>query len=101
MNESDFDVVIVGAGPAGLGCALALQAVGVESLAILESRSVGASFRSWPEEMRLITPSFHPSTATGRRRCVGKPVRGLAESVCGASWVSESWCCALHWLSLF
>ena len=59
MNESDFDVVIVGAGPAGLGCALALQAIGVGSLTILESRSVGASFRSWPEEMRLITPSFH------------------------------------------
>ncbi len=59
MKGSAFDVAIVGAGPAGLGCALALREIGVESLTILERQSVGASFRSWPEEMRLITPSFH------------------------------------------
>ncbi|MCH6259241.1 NAD(P)-binding domain-containing protein [Puniceicoccaceae bacterium K14] len=59
MNESAFNVVIVGAGPAGLGCALALQEIGVESLVIVESERVGASFQHWPEEMRLITPSFH------------------------------------------
>ncbi len=59
MNESSFDVAIVGGGPAGLGCALALRAVGIERLIVLESRIVGASFRNWPEEMRLITPSFH------------------------------------------
>jgi len=59
VKELDLDVAIVGAGPAGLGCALALREVGVERLAIFESEGVGASFSRWPEEMRLITPSFH------------------------------------------
>ena len=59
MSESAFDVAIVGAGPAGLGCALALQEVGVERFVVLDSQKVGASFERWPEEMRLITPSFH------------------------------------------
>jgi len=59
INESTLDVAIVGAGPAGLGCALALREIGVKRLTILESQGVGSSFQSWPEEIRLITPSFH------------------------------------------
>ncbi len=62
MKDSTYDVAIVGAGPAGLGCALALRAIGLERMTILEGSSVGASFRSWPEEMRLITPSFHSNS---------------------------------------
>ncbi|MBU6178374.1 MAG: NAD(P)-binding domain-containing protein, partial [Verrucomicrobia bacterium] len=53
------DVLIVGAGPAGLGCAVALKACGVENLAILDRRGVGAAFEHWPAQMRMITPSFH------------------------------------------
>lgn len=60
INERmDSEVLIVGAGPAGIGCGLALRRAGVESLLVLEADSVGASFRRWPEQMRLITPSFH------------------------------------------
>lgn len=59
MKGSRYDVAIVGAGPAGLGCALALREIGVDSLTILEANRVGSSFEAWPEEMRLITPSFH------------------------------------------
>ncbi len=55
----DLDVVIVGGGPAGIGCCLALRRAGVENVLLLEAETVGASFRHWPEEMRLITPSFH------------------------------------------
>ncbi len=55
----DFSVIIVGAGPAGMGCALALQRAGVANLLVLEAETVGASFRRWPEQMRMITPSFH------------------------------------------
>ena len=51
-------VAIVGAGPAGLGCAVALQEFGVDEIIILDRHEVGASFRRWPQEMRFITPSF-------------------------------------------
>ena len=51
-------VAIVGAGPAGLGCAVALKEFGVNDIVILDRHEVGASFRRWPQEMRLITPSF-------------------------------------------
>lgn len=37
--SSRLDVLIVGAGPAGLGCAVALKACGVENLAILDRRA--------------------------------------------------------------
>lgn len=52
-------VLVIGAGPAGLGCALALQAAGVEDVLVLDQKGVGASFEAWPEQMRLLTPSFH------------------------------------------
>lgn len=58
-NFLAMDVVIVGAGPAGLGCALSLRRRGVESLLVLEGSTVGSSFEAWPKEMRMITPSFH------------------------------------------
>jgi thioredoxin reductase len=53
------NVLIVGAGPAGLGCALALQAAGVEDVLVVDEKGVGASFKAWPEQMTLLTPSFH------------------------------------------
>ena len=52
-------VLIVGAGPAGLGCALALRKAGIEDFRILDRSVVGSSFEAWPREMRMITPSFH------------------------------------------
>jgi putative flavoprotein involved in K+ transport len=54
-----FDVVIVGAGPAGLGCAIALRQCGVENLLVVDRSRVGAAFDRWPAQMRMITPSFH------------------------------------------
>lgn len=54
-----YDVVIVGAGPAGLGVGVALQTLGLENFAILERGRVGESFRRWAREMRMITPSFN------------------------------------------
>jgi thioredoxin reductase len=52
-----YDVVIVGAGPAGIGIGILLQKLGI-SYTILEKTSVGASFKKWPEETRFISPSF-------------------------------------------
>lgn len=57
--SSVFDVLIVGAGPAGLGTGVALKKMGLRNFAILERFEVGASFRRWPCEMRMITPSFN------------------------------------------
>ncbi|MEC1261312.1 NAD(P)-binding domain-containing protein [Bacillus swezeyi] len=54
----DCEIVIVGAGPAGIGMGIVLKKLGFESFAILEKDRAGASFNLWPEEMKLITPSF-------------------------------------------
>lgn len=52
-------VLIVGAGPAGLGIAAALKRAGVIDLLVVEAREIGSSFRAWPRQMKLITPSFY------------------------------------------
>lgn len=52
-----YDVIIVGAGPSGIGVAAILKQMNASCL-ILEKEDVGASFLRWPEEMRFITPSF-------------------------------------------
>lgn len=52
------DVVIVGAGAAGIGCAVMLRQLGVEKFVVVDREHTGASFDRWPKEMRFITPSF-------------------------------------------
>lgn len=59
-----LDVVIVGAGAAGVGVSVALGHAGIENFAVLERHSVGASFARWPAETRFITPSF-PTNSVG------------------------------------
>jgi len=61
-----LDVVIVGAGAAGVGTGVVLEELDLDSYAILDREAVGASFRQWPDEMQLITPSF-PSNSFGCR----------------------------------
>lgn len=63
INQA-VDIVIVGAGPAGVGCGIVLKELGIENFTILERHQVGASFILWPEKMRFITPSF-PSHGFG------------------------------------
>jgi cation diffusion facilitator CzcD-associated flavoprotein CzcO len=55
----EYNVIIVGSGPAGLGCSQALERAGIDKVLILEANTVGSSFRKWPQQMRLITPSFY------------------------------------------
>lgn len=64
-NPFDYEIAVVGAGPAGVGTAVALEHLDVE-YAVLERDCIGASFRQWPDEMRLLTPSF-PANAFGVR----------------------------------
>ncbi len=50
-------VIVVGAGPAGIGVGIVLKKMGVPFV-ILERDGVGSSFQKWPKEMRFISPSF-------------------------------------------
>ncbi|EKS9937036.1 NAD(P)-binding domain-containing protein, partial [Enterococcus faecalis] len=52
------EVIIIGAGAAGVGMGVALKDFGINNFAILERKQVGNSFIKWPEETRFITPSF-------------------------------------------
>tara|TARA_B100001758_G_C18414670_1_gene618570 strand:- start:3934 stop:5094 length:1161 start_codon:yes stop_codon:yes gene_type:complete len=64
-NDSQvYDVIIVGAGAAGVGVAISLAHVGIESFLLVDRDTVGSSFSSWPKETRFITPSF-PSNSIG------------------------------------
>ena len=54
-----FDIVVVGAGAAGVGFGATLRILGIENFVILERAAIGASFLRWPRQMRLITPSFN------------------------------------------
>ena len=56
-NSKKIDVIIVGAGPAGIGVAVVLKLMGINFL-IVEKNEIGASFKKWPEETQFISPSF-------------------------------------------
>ncbi|MEM6798141.1 MAG: NAD(P)/FAD-dependent oxidoreductase [Planctomycetota bacterium] len=53
-----YDAVVVGAGAAGVGVAVALRHAGIEDFLVIDRHGVGASFDRWPAETRFITPSF-------------------------------------------
>ena len=59
----DADVIIVGAGAAGIGCAFSLtNTFGLDPSRVLlleRGEDIGTSFRLWPEEMKFISPSFN------------------------------------------
>ena len=53
-----YDAVVIGAGAAGIGVAIALKDAGLENFVVLDRGRVGSSFEAWPLETRFITPSF-------------------------------------------
>ncbi len=60
----EYDVLVIGAGAAGVGVATALKHAGVEKFGMIDRATVGASFDAWPAETRFITPSF-PTNSVG------------------------------------
>ncbi|MCM3194783.1 NAD(P)/FAD-dependent oxidoreductase [Priestia megaterium] len=54
----NYSIVIVGAGPAGIGAGILLKKLNFNDFIIIEKSDVGSSFQKWPKEMKLITPSF-------------------------------------------
>ena len=63
-EESEFDAIVIGAGAAGVGAAIALIHAGIGNFAVFDRQEVGASFAAWPAETRFITPSF-PTNSIG------------------------------------
>ena len=63
-SDGVYDVIIVGAGAAGVGVAISIQHTGIENYLLVDRDCVGSSFASWPAETRFITPSF-PSNSIG------------------------------------
>lgn len=59
ISITQTSVLIVGAGPAGLGISLALKQAGIIDQLVVDARGVGAAFRAWPKTMSLLTPSFY------------------------------------------
>lgn len=57
-STKPFDVVIVGAGAAGIGMGVVLRELGMNNYAIFDRHEVAASFLRWPKQMRFISPSF-------------------------------------------
>lgn len=51
-------VVIIGAGAAGIGMAIALKDFDLEDVLIIEKGNIGNSFSHWPKSTQTITPSF-------------------------------------------
>jgi putative flavoprotein involved in K+ transport len=64
LDENRWDVVVIGAGAAGVGIGVALKHAGISRFIILDRHQVGASFDRWPAETRFITPSF-PTNSIG------------------------------------
>jgi putative flavoprotein involved in K+ transport len=58
LMKSEYNVVVVGAGAAGIGVSVMLKKLGVDFV-VLERHEIGASFKRWPEEIRFISPSFN------------------------------------------
>jgi putative flavoprotein involved in K+ transport len=58
QDSGVLDTIVVGAGPAGIGTALALQAVPGLVHGVVERGRLGESFLQWPEQTTFLTPSF-------------------------------------------
>lgn len=56
-EDKKLDVIVVGAGPAGIGVGVLLKKLGINFI-ILEKDGIGASFKKWPKETKFISPSF-------------------------------------------
>src|SRR5690348_12496954 len=59
MMRSSPDAIIIGAGPAGLACAMAMRSVGLEVVVLEKSATVGSSWRRHYDRLHLHTDRDH------------------------------------------
>ena len=52
-----FEVVVVGAGPSGIGVSIILQKMGI-NFTVLDRNNIGSSFLKWPKQMKLLLLRF-------------------------------------------
>jgi thioredoxin reductase len=57
-STKTLDALVIGAGPAGIGTALALAAVEDLTFGVLDRGRIGQTFLDWPAEQTFLTPSF-------------------------------------------
>lgn len=57
-TDKTYDVIIIGAGAAGVGLGVLFEKMGLENYLILEKDTVGSSFKQWSPYTRFISPSF-------------------------------------------
>ncbi|GAA1188897.1 NAD(P)/FAD-dependent oxidoreductase [Nesterenkonia xinjiangensis] len=53
-----LDTLVIGAGPAGIGSALALDAVEGLVAGVVDRGEIGETFHRWPRRQQFLTPSF-------------------------------------------
>ena len=53
-----LDALVIGAGPAGIGTALALSAVDDLLVGVVDRGQIGQTFLDWPTKQTFLTPSF-------------------------------------------
>ena len=58
-SDGVYDVIIIGAGAAGVGVAISIQHTGIENYLLVDRDCVGSSFASWPAETRFILSLIH------------------------------------------
>jgi putative flavoprotein involved in K+ transport len=59
VNEMRIlDTLVIGAGPAGIGTALALDVVDDLLYGVIDRGRIGQTFTEWPNRQRFLTPSF-------------------------------------------
>ncbi|MGT2769254.1 NAD(P)/FAD-dependent oxidoreductase [Streptococcus ictaluri] len=58
LHFTTRELIIIGAGAAGIGFACALKRLKQDDFLVLEKGEIGDSFLKWPKTTRFITPSF-------------------------------------------
>jgi len=57
-DSQTLDALVIGAGPAGIGTAIALGAVDRLTVGVVERGAIAETFSRWPEALTFLTPSF-------------------------------------------